>query len=197
LEALSKWIYTIVVIIVFVTFIEILMPSSSLKKYTRVILGFLVMTIILSPLISLFNNDFSLGVYSFKIQSRMDSMNYKEQGVYSKSQWEGISAEYRQNLENHIAQQVKKEEGDREINVKVQVVEDMNADNYGEIKKIDIYIGKKIKAVEKVEKIEIDGDSEDVDTQKNKESSGYKGLKDKIAAMYDVSSGIISIFTEK
>lgn len=194
MDELKKWIYTIVVIIVFVTFIEMLMPNSSMKKYSKLILGVLVMTIILQPLFSLVNKNFSLSADSLKFENQLNSSYIKEQSTsYSEKQNIEITKQYKQNIEKQIGQYVKKEIGEKDIEVTVQIIEDMESEDYGEIKKIYLNIKGGINKVKTVDKVII-GDSEEPGTKINNDN--YLEIKNKISTMYDIDKGNIEIKTE-
>jgi stage III sporulation protein AF len=50
LEIVKEWVKNIFIIIVAVSFIEILMPEGNMKKYLKFIFSLIIMVIILSPL---------------------------------------------------------------------------------------------------------------------------------------------------
>lgn len=190
MDELKKWIYTIVVIIVFVTFIEILMPNSSIKKYTRLILGLIVMTIVLQPLFSFIKKDFSLSGDSFKFQKQLDSVYIKKQASdYNEKQSGEITKQYIENLKKQVVQLAKRELGDREVNASVEIIDDIKSDSYGEIVRVSLTIGKNSKTIENV----IIGDSKEAKT--NEKSENYGNLKNKICAMYNISNDRVQINT--
>lgn len=177
--------------VVFVTFIEILMPSSAIKKYTKVVLGLLVMTIILSPVLNFLKKDFSLSGYSFKYQSQLDSLYIKNQTAqYDDEQSRQVTQLFKRNLEEQIGQYVRKETGKNDVKVNIDMVEDVTKDSFGEIKAIGLTIGGLIKPVEKIDKVSINGKD---DNDAKRISSEYEGLKNKISAMYDVEKDRIKI----
>jgi len=189
--ALNKWIYTIVVAMVFVTFVEILLPSNAMKKYTRVILGLLIMTIILNPLLSFIKRDFSLSGYSFKFQSELDSIYIKKQGMdYSDKQSQEVAKLFRQNLEKQMEEQIRKELKDKELKVTIDIVNDVKSDKFGDINKVNIFVEDKISPVDRIDKVKI-GEGEIRDTKKP--SNKYQSLKNTVAAMYDISTDRIEI----
>ncbi len=50
MEFLGNWIRNIVLVIMLNTFLEIMMPSSKLRSYVRVIMGFFLIIVLLQPL---------------------------------------------------------------------------------------------------------------------------------------------------
>lgn len=50
MEIIREWVRNIFLIIVAVTFVEILLPTGSMSKYLKFIFSLIIMAIILSPL---------------------------------------------------------------------------------------------------------------------------------------------------
>lgn len=50
MEIVKEWVKNVFIIIVAITFIEILLPHGSMKKYLKFIFSLIIMAIILSPL---------------------------------------------------------------------------------------------------------------------------------------------------
>lgn len=195
MDLLNKWIYTVVIVVVFVTFIDILMPNSSIKKYTKLILGLLVMTVILQPVFSILKGDFSLTEDSFKFQNQLDSLYIQNRSAeYDEEKIKEITSLFKNNLEDQIKQQVRKEVGDRDIDVNVDIIEDTKTELYGQINSISILIGKGANEVEKVEKVDISGKS---DKDNGSVAVAYESLRNKISSMYDLDKNRIQILTKK
>ena len=55
---LSSWISNIIIFILLATVIDMLLPSSSLQKYTKMVIGLLLIAIIITPILSLFQTNF-------------------------------------------------------------------------------------------------------------------------------------------
>ena len=54
---LTEWIMQIIIFLLFMTIIEMLLPSGTTKKYTKVIMSLLLISLILSPLYTFFTSD--------------------------------------------------------------------------------------------------------------------------------------------
>jgi stage III sporulation protein AF len=192
LNSIYTWVNTIIVAVVFVTFIDILMPSGSIKKYAKLVLGLLVMTIILQPVLTFLKKDYSLSGYSFKIQSQMDtSLIQKESEGYSQKQQESVSKLYKENLEKRMEDDINRLTGQSGSKVSLVIAEDVKAQNFGEIKKVTVYLKNSVKTVEKVGKVEI-GDKKTQDSNKN-QTPQNDDLKNKISALYNIDPRIIEI----
>ncbi|MDQ0220807.1 stage III sporulation protein AF [Peribacillus cavernae] len=58
MELLSGWVTNIIVFVLLATVIDMLLPSSAMQKYAKMVIGLLLIAIIISPIFSLFNTDF-------------------------------------------------------------------------------------------------------------------------------------------
>ncbi|MEG6585630.1 stage III sporulation protein AF [Dendrosporobacter sp. 1207_IL3150] len=58
IDAVSDWIKNIIMIVLFASFLELLLPSSSMQKFIRVIIGLFITLAILNPIIDIIQNRF-------------------------------------------------------------------------------------------------------------------------------------------
>ena len=56
---LSSWISNIIIFILLATVIDMLLPSSSFQKYTKMVIGLLLIAIIITPILNLFQTNFN------------------------------------------------------------------------------------------------------------------------------------------
>ncbi|WP_202076698.1 stage III sporulation protein AF [Caldalkalibacillus salinus] len=54
---IGEWIQQIVLLILMATFLDLILPNSSMRKYVKLVVGFLLILIILSPVLKLFQFD--------------------------------------------------------------------------------------------------------------------------------------------
>lgn len=71
---LTEWIMQIIIFLLFMTIIEMLLPSGTTKKYTKVIMSLLLISLILSPLYTFFTSDVEK-ILSDIFQSERSSQN--------------------------------------------------------------------------------------------------------------------------
>lgn len=57
MDELTRWVKNLIFIILFTTFIEMFLPENNMRKYVRIITGFFIIAIFLSPLSALFGHD--------------------------------------------------------------------------------------------------------------------------------------------
>jgi stage III sporulation protein AF len=53
LTAVADWVRNIILVVLFASFLELLLPASSMQRFVRVIMGLLIMLAILNPVIDL------------------------------------------------------------------------------------------------------------------------------------------------
>jgi stage III sporulation protein AF len=51
ISALNDWVKTIILVVLFASFLELLLPASSMQRFVRVIMGLLVMLTMLNPVV--------------------------------------------------------------------------------------------------------------------------------------------------
>lgn len=179
---LYKWIYTIVIMVIFVTIIDMLMPNNSMKKFTKLILGLLVMSVIIEPLFSFLKNDYSIYAGSFKYQSIIENnQNYK--AAYSDLQIEQINKLYKEKLEKNIKEKLENELKNKTVDIYIDFISDINSKEYGRIINITILIGDDTNVI--IDKVTVanKATANKAATNNNKE---YESIKNDISKSYNV-----------
>lgn len=69
LQALTTWITNIVLFILLATIINLLLPNSSFQKYTKLVVGLLLMLIIITPVFQIFKVDVNQMLKSLSLSS--------------------------------------------------------------------------------------------------------------------------------
>ncbi|EDL62682.1 stage III sporulation protein AF [Bacillus sp. SG-1] len=65
---LTEWVTNIIVFVLLASVIDMLLPSSNMQKYTKIVTGLLLITIILTPLMKLFTADFEEALEDIKLE---------------------------------------------------------------------------------------------------------------------------------
>ncbi|RFU61957.1 stage III sporulation protein AF [Bacillus sp. V59.32b] len=58
MEFLTGWVTNIILFVLLATVIDMLLPTSAMQKYAKMVIGLLLIAVIISPVLSLFNTDF-------------------------------------------------------------------------------------------------------------------------------------------
>ncbi|MFF2286345.1 stage III sporulation protein AF [Peribacillus butanolivorans] len=79
---LAGWVSNIIVFVLLATVIDMLLPNSALQKYAKMVIGLLLIAIIITPILGLFNKDFdeilSAATSEFEDQKKKDLGNLTE-----------------------------------------------------------------------------------------------------------------------
>ncbi|TKC19859.1 stage III sporulation protein AF [Robertmurraya kyonggiensis] len=76
MEFITEWITNIILFVLIATVIDLLLPNTSMQKYTKMVAGLLLIVIILSPILKLFSDDFETAIASIpSMNTNMDEKN--------------------------------------------------------------------------------------------------------------------------
>ncbi len=143
LGLLRSWVLNIVSIVIFITFLEILLPNGSVKKYIKMIVGLLVMVVILSPLLDLVNGEVKIENEIFKTTSQLDQKSFalSIDQLETKQNQQMIN-QYKSKIENSIKERIEYENNTTVLHISSIIEEDKNSQSLGEIKELNIVIEK-------------------------------------------------------
>ena len=192
---ISSWANSVIIAVIIATIIEMILANGNNKKYIKTVIGVFILFSIIAPVISkVSNNDFDL-------KNVIDKYNivddYESNEVSSLDIDKSVEDVYIENLTTDIKNKIK-EKGYKVINIDVDI--DMSDKNYGQIKKIDIYINKSlednsISEVETINEVEIDISRSEDETKSNQQldNNEINELKKYLSEYYEVEIKNISI----
>lgn len=172
---LTEWITNIIVFILLATVIDMLLPSSNMKKYAKIVTGLILITIILTPLLKLFTTDFDAALAS------MDWKQSTSQSVENSIELKKkeIQASQRAYILEQMAVQMKndaeKEMMDRHNKVIASVsIQAEDLDRLPEsITSVTVHLTEeKDDSVEAVQMVEIDSQDQKVSRKETEDNSG-------------------------
>ncbi|RBP02597.1 stage III sporulation protein AF [Rossellomorea aquimaris] len=103
---LTDWITNIIIFVLLATVIDMLLPSSNMQKYAKIVTGLLLITIILTPLFKLMSTDFDTVMKSIDING--DSRNNSVENLIEMKKKE-IQASQRAYILEQMAVQMKQQ----------------------------------------------------------------------------------------
>lgn len=139
MELLREWIITIISTIIFIAFVEILIPNSKQKRYIDMVVGFLIVIVILNPLINIINSgiDFEGEILEVSnelelatAKNRVDNIKFNNNEAIVKLYKDKISIQLKNRIEENTEYLVE------EAIVKIE--EDIENVNFGSINSFDI-----------------------------------------------------------
>jgi stage III sporulation protein AF len=165
---LRTWIINICTAVIFITAVEMILPNNSFKKYSKFVLGLILITILVNPIVRLFDRNFNIDEYTNQAVKYMDSKEYESNySKYKESSMNKTMDTFKLNLEKICEEKLKEKFPNNNYKIEASVAyDDKNDSVYIKSIKIGLKDGK-IEAVKKV----------DVSTKGNIES-GPQSLKD-------------------
>lgn len=149
LSFITEWIMNIVVFILLAMIVDMLLPNSAMKKYTKMVTGLLLIAIILTPLLKVVAKDFDQVVASFSNKKIIDSNKVENLIESKKKEIQAGQVEYTlKQVGEKMKNDVKEELIDR-FDKDIQQIKidskDRVAENENPIEKVIVYLAEKKK----------------------------------------------------
>ncbi|AOT68159.1 stage III sporulation protein AF [Geosporobacter ferrireducens] len=199
---LRTWVLNIVTVIIFITFLEILLPNSDMKKYIKMIVGLLVMLVVLNPLLELATGKVNLEEEIFKTSAMMDQKNL----AYDLERLEGEQDQqlvvlYKSKIENHLRTKIERENKLKVVALDLDIVEEKSHKDFGKLKNIHLSVSALEKppessaAILPVSKIyiEVAKGGEKAKAAATIDDGLSEKLKSELASLYEISPHAITI----
>lgn len=150
---IREWIITIISVIIFVTFIEILIPNSNHKRYINVVVGFLLMIVILTPLTKLISGQFNFEENIIKTSNQLELSTAQNRiNNIEHSNNEAVMTLYKSEISKQIKNRIEHSTEYFVDDVSIEVEDDNNSPKFGLIKSFNITLQERTKDVEPVNK---------------------------------------------
>jgi stage III sporulation protein AF len=137
----TEWVKSIVMVVMFATFLEFLLPASSMQRFVRVIMGLFIMLAILNPLINVLHSQIlpePVTVFGTPSSKATEIERASQAAVKGRNQ---LTQEmYRQDLAKQIRALLMTIDGIAEVRVAVDTNDEEGSRNIGAIKSITIYV---------------------------------------------------------
>ncbi|CAN7328118.1 stage III sporulation protein AF [Rossellomorea sp. LjRoot5] len=103
---LTDWITNIIIFVLLATVIDMLLPSSNMQKYAKIVTGLLLITIILTPLFKLMSTDFDEVMSSINLNGPIQNKSMENEIEMKKKE---IQASQRAYILEQMAVQMKQQ----------------------------------------------------------------------------------------
>jgi stage III sporulation protein AF len=192
IEGLKTWIVNITIAIFFTTAVEMILPDNNMKKYAKFVLGLLLIVVIITPLIKVFDKNFDFYSYSNKAISYMDNSTadsdlkkYKDLNILNTSE------NFKKNLERECIINLEETYPENKYNADIEVTYDEKKGIFN-INKVEIGIIDK--GVKKIKTIEIHTKS--VTAPKEDIIKGEQGekIKKALSTKFQISTDVITVY---
>ncbi|HYF75415.1 MAG TPA: stage III sporulation protein AF [Candidatus Nitrosocosmicus sp.] len=185
-DFLRNWIMNITVIIIFVMFLDTIMPNSSMKRYINVVVGLLIIIVVIQPFVLVKDYADSFDKEYIEASSFIEiSGSGDKSAEISKFQQEKAVEIFENNMKEQIKKLVKSSfaAGYEDISVDLELERDISDENFGNIKSVAVKLKENGKEV-----IQVDGITVDI----NKDKAENKNVINKDKAEYNLNDSKIS-----
>lgn len=189
MELLNKFVITLVTILIFITAVEMIAPDNSMKKYLKFVLGLILITVILNPILTIILNgeeELKDVISNYEREYNTDKKDEKDSENIIKIKEESFKENFNKNCESMLKQEFK----NLEFKCNIDCLVDFNDNNFT-INKLNIEIkDKSVKKVEKIEKIDINSNKD----KGNKANKEYKDVVRFISKELNIDENKIDIY---
>ncbi|MFA9397669.1 MAG: stage III sporulation protein AF [Clostridiaceae bacterium] len=184
MDGLRNFIITLSTALIFITAIEIIVPNNALKKYVKFVLGLILISIVLNPIIKIINKESYIDYYNREVTSFFNEDETKTD-YYKNTSIENTKVKFKDNLETVCNNKLKEEYKDNKTYSDFTIdYDEENRSFY--IESIDIYvIDNEIKAVEKVD---LDNKEESILLEDGEKYKNFVSLE------FSISKDIILVY---
>jgi stage III sporulation protein AF len=149
----KNWIINICTAVFFITAVEMILPDNSMKKYAKFVLGLILITVLINPLVVLLNDGNTVNSFLNKsieviarTESSVEAANYREKSM------EATLRAFKTNVEKVCREKLKEKYGNGQYDVNAEVTYDEEKEEF-QIKSLEVSVnsGK----VEKIRKVQI------------------------------------------
>lgn len=162
MEYINNFVITLVATMIFMTAVEIISPDNSMKKYIKFVLGLILISVMINPIVKFFTGGEQEVVNAIKDYESMfyeDTTNENEDSI-SKSQIES----FKNNLNSNCDNLLKEKFSDKEFKSNVECEIDLENMTYS-IESLEV--GVKDGGIKIVDSIKIDINEESEETASN------------------------------
>lgn len=191
IESLKGWVITICTAIIFITAVEMILPSGSIKKYAKFVLGLILITVLIKPFILIFDKKYDISAYvnnaslSFeKNYENTDISNQKEDNL------KNTIDVFKRNLDTTCQTYLKQEYPDNYCEVNSYIIYD-NIYQTLEIKNLEVYI--KQSKIEPIKKVMINN-KEETENKKPLNNDIAKNIAMSLSQKFEISKELIKVY---
>lgn len=127
-DSLKSWIINIGCTLFFITAVEMILPNNSMKKYAKFVLGLVLITVVISPVLSIFYGGVNNSAYANKILTELQGNNVTNNiKNYQEKNIENTLSTFQDNLKVSLEKMLKDKFSG--YNFAVQAVAEYNKEN--------------------------------------------------------------------
>lgn len=144
MTVLTELVRNIMLIILLTTFLEMLMPSSSMQRFVKVIMGLFILIAILNPILRLINQQQDLEAFVWQQENSAQFNSILKQGECLQKVNEDLFWEnYQQQIERQMESLLKLIHGVDEAEVQIKLAQTSKGETRELFRKVAVTVGRK------------------------------------------------------
>jgi stage III sporulation protein AF len=189
---LRNWIISISTAVIFITAVEMILPSNSFKKYAKFVLGLILISILVNPIIKIFDRDFSIDEYANRAVKFIDDKGYESNySKYKESSMNKTMDTFKLNLEKAVETKLKENFPANSYSIDAAVAyDDRNDSIYLKGIKVGIKDGK----IDPIKKVDISTKGSVENAPQSLEDERSRIIRDYLSKELKVSSDSIQVY---
>lgn len=169
IDALRNWIVNVCSVVIFITAAEMLLPKNNIKKYSRFAFGLILISVLISPILRLFDSKYNVNTYSQKAMSYFNNKSYSSDfSSYKDKAEQNTLHVFEDNLEKLCVEDLKQKFGGCNFKVKADAGYDKDHTN---IMIKSLYVDVSDGNIESIKKVSINLGQNNNDSGSNDERS--------------------------
>ncbi|SNX55363.1 stage III sporulation protein AF [Thermoanaerobacterium sp. RBIITD] len=192
MEMIKNWILQIAYISILAVIFEFMVPSSSIKKYVKVVIGLIIMMTIINPILTFLKGGIDINSAVLKNEygyNDIDINSVSKQAEVERNKL--IVDEYKRRLNEQIKERILTKVDAANVQVDAKIDNDINDKYFGKIESLDIKISnvtnEKPNTKGNVDKVVININ------QSNDKKNNIDDIKNDISTFYNVPLKNITI----
>jgi stage III sporulation protein AF len=162
---LKVWIVNICTAVFFITAVEMILPDNNMKKYAKFVMGLILITVLINPLVMLLNNGDSINTFLDKSIGLIAEPDISVNNNLEQSNISATLRIFQKNLQDLSEKKLKEKFPKNEFAVQTVAQYNKEKQEY-EVKKIEVEVRGSSGKVEKVKKVEINAKNNSPDNNR-------------------------------
>lgn len=141
IEAITGWIKNIVLLVLFASFLELLLPTSSMQRFIRVIIGLFITLAILNPILDIIQNRWSPEQIPALSTNTANTQNVLKQANQVAGDRDQMALNtYKKELARQLRATITAIEGIADAQVAVELEDTQAGKLTGKVKSVTVYV---------------------------------------------------------
>lgn len=139
IEFLKNWVTNIIILVILISFLEIILPSTSMKRYINMIIGLLIIIVLINPFINLIAKDMNIEREVFSNILKANEMSNNEDNL-SEIQDNQVILLYKESIKKEIKDLIYSKTQYKIADLSIDIIEDREDDQFGNIEGVNLAI---------------------------------------------------------